>query len=413
MKIRSITTFFDPAVSPTDQTLDILARFAREAQTACQNQGFPVQSLRLATSPFPGWAPSLVPENMAILAAELEKQVNARGFSYFSLGPALAEVPESFKSIPDILAATRTAFVTASMTGAAGSVSLSAVKECGEIISRAAGITPDGFTNLRFAALGNVLPGAPFLPSAYHTPGAAPAVALAIECADVVQDVFSRAGTLENARKELLGQLENLAQEMQKALEDPCKRYGVQFQGFDFSPAPYPSAECSSGAALEALGLSRLGMSGTLAAAAFLADTLDRGNWPRAGFNGLMLPVLEDSILAERAAEGSLIIKDLLMVSSVCGTGLDTIPLPGDASPAQLSALLLDIAVMSQRLNKPLTARLMPIPGKTAGDPTEFEFEFFAASRVMALPAESLHGLLAGSEWIKFNPRNSHRPLNP
>jgi uncharacterized protein (UPF0210 family) len=82
----------------------------------------------------------------------------------------------------------------------------------------------------------------------------------------------------------------------------------------------------------------------------------------------------------------------------VCGTGLDTLPLPGDASPAQLSAVLLDLACLSLRLAKPLTARLMPIPGRKAGDPTNFDFEYFANSRVMPLKALPLEGFFGGHE---------------
>ncbi len=155
---------------------------------------------------------------------------------------------------------------------------------------------------------------------------------------------------------------------------------------------------------MERLGVPQLGLNGSLAAAAFVADTLDRGRWKRAGFNGLMLPVLEDSILAARSQD-SLTLKDLLLYSAVCGTGLDTVPLPGDASPEQLSAVLLDLAALSVRLDKPLTARLMPVPGKKAGDPTSFDFSFFANGYIMALPAAPLQGLLASSETFSLKPR--------
>jgi len=118
-----------------------------------------------------------------------------------------------------------------------------------------------------------------------------------------------------------------------------------------------------------------------------------------------MLPVLEDALLARRAAEGSLTLKDLLLYSAVCGTGLDTVPLPGTATAQQLSAILLDVAALAQRLDKPLTARLMPIPGKQAGDPTGFDFTFFANSRVLAFEAEPLTGLLASEENFDLRPR--------
>ena len=102
----------------------------------------------------------------------------------------------------------------------------------------------------------------------------------------------------------------------------------MKFTGIDYSLAPFPENELSIGGALENLGLKEIGQHGSLAAAAFLADTIDQANIQRTGFSGLMLPVLEDSILAERAAEGTLTVKDLMLYSAVCGTGLDTIPLP-------------------------------------------------------------------------------------
>jgi uncharacterized protein len=119
----------------------------------------------------------------------------------------------------------------------------------------------------------------------------------------------------------------------------------------------------------------------------------------------VMLPVLEDAILADRAAEKTLTVKDLLLYSAVCGTGLDTLPLPGNVSSAELTALLLDLATLALRLDKPLTARLMPVPGKVAGDETGFDFSFFANSRVMDLDAAPLTGFLGGEESFSLSRR--------
>ena len=46
-----------------------------------------------------------------------------------------------------------------------------------------------------------------------------------------------------------------------------------------------------------------------------------------AGYCGLMLPVMEDLVLAARAAESppAFTLRDLLTFSSVCGVGLDTV----------------------------------------------------------------------------------------
>ena len=184
----------------------------------------------------------------------------------------------------------------------------------------------------------------------------------------------------------------------------PCRKawgeYLPDFGGIDYSLAPFPSIELSLGTAMERLGVPQVGLHGSLAAAAILADSIDRADFPHTGFSGMMLPVLEDATLAARAAEGSLTVKDLLLYSAVCGTGLDTVPLPGDTSEEQLRAVLLDLAALAMRLDKPLTARLMPIPGKCAGDPTDFDFAFFANSRVMALEAVSLETPLGGGEFF-------------
>jgi hypothetical protein len=181
--------------------------------------------------------------------------------------------------------------------------------------------------------------------------------------------------------------------------------YRYAFKGLDFTLAPFPQENASIGRALESLGVPAFGLPGSLFASAFLTDTLDRARFTRTGFNGLMLPVLEDSGLAQRAAENSLSVTDLLLCSAVCGTGLDVIPLPGDTNADQLYPLLLDLAALALRLNKPLTARLLPIPGKKAGDPTEFDFPYFANSRVLPLRSEKVSGALAGAEDVPLAPR--------
>ena len=184
-----------------------------------------------------------------------------------------------------------------------------------------------------------------------------------------------------------------------------AQQFGIAFGGIDFTLAPFPSQAQSFGTAIERMGVPAVGLHGSLAAAAVLAATLDRARYPRTGLNGLMMPVLEDYTLAKRAAEGLLTVKDLLLYSAVCGTGLDTLPLPGDASLEQLNALLLDLAALAQRLGKPLTARLMPIPGKQAGDPTGFDFAYFANSRVLAVEAGAVHSFLASQETFELHPR--------
>jgi uncharacterized protein (UPF0210 family) len=86
-----------------------------------------------------------------------------------------------------------------------------------------------------------------------------------------------------------------------------------------------------------------------------------------------MLPVLEDTVLARRAVEGRYGLRDLLLFSSVCGTGLDVVPVPGDTPHATLTRLVLDVAAQSVALRKPLSARLFLVPGKAAGARVHFD----------------------------------------
>jgi uncharacterized protein len=404
MKIRSITTFIHPEYPLNEAKLEETGSFSAAARERFSDAGIEVQTTRLATVPFPNYLPSLDPDTAIETARRIEAAACVFGWDYVAMGPALVNQPESYALIPDVVAATENIFFSAELTTSGGGVSLAAVRASAEIMHRLAPIDPNGFGNLYFAALANVPARAPFFPAAYHV-GETTGFAIAMQAADIVQDAFSEANSLDEAKRNLIDVVEKQAAILQSIAQSLSDAYSVEFHGLDFTPAPHPDDGYSLGAALEMLGVPAIGLNGSLAASAILADALDRAKFKRLGFNGLMLPVLEDATLALRASEGALTINDLLMYSAVCGTGLDTIPLPGDTSPDEMAAILLDLAALAQRLDKPLTARLMPIPGKKAGDPTNFEFDYFANSRVLDVRAAPLTGLFAGEDTFTLQPR--------
>jgi uncharacterized protein (UPF0210 family) len=212
---------------------------------------------------------------------------------------------------------------------------------------------------------------------------------------------FENAKRLEEGRDNLISEIEKHG----KKLTEVAKSRHCRFGGIDFSLAPFPDDAHSLGNAVEKMGVPKIGLQGSLAAAAILTEAIDQASFLHTGFSGFMQPILEDSVLAKRAAEGILTVKDLLLYSAVCGTGLDTIPLPGDTTSEQLVPLLLDLCALALRLDKPLTARLMPIPDKKAGDATNFDFAFFAPSRVMALDSEELTNSFSGTETFHLASR--------
>jgi uncharacterized protein (UPF0210 family) len=403
MKIRSITYFCDPGWPLEEKVIRKAGEFLSKAKSTYEAAGYEVQTMRLATIPFPKLLGEKQIGELSKLAIEFERLIGQAGISYVSLGPALPEIPRSYEIIPDAIRDTKNIFFGGVMADKTRGLDLAAVYACARVIINAATLDPNGFGNLRFAALANVRAGAPFFPAAYHK-GNRPAYAVATEAADLAVEAFGGSKSVNEGRMALVAEIERHGKAIARLANAELK--DVHFGGIDFSLAPFPSEALSLGTAFEKLGVPRTGLHGSLAAAAILTESIDRADFPRTGFSGLMMPVLEDATLAQRASEGTLTVKDVLLYSAVCGTGLDTIPLPGDTSAEQIAALLLDLSALALRLDKPLTARLMPIPGKKAGEPTSFDFGFFANSKVMALEAEALSGVLHGRETIQIMKRH-------
>jgi hypothetical protein len=354
----------------------------------------------LATIAFPEL---LGDENISKLpefTSQIDDIAQGLGIGYVSLGAALPESPQSYEVIPDAIFVSKNVFFGGIMADKTRGLNLAAVRACADVIVKCATIEPNGFANLQFAALANVEAGAPFLPAAYHDSDE-PKFAIATESADLAVKAFENAKSLEEGRSNLIHEIEKHG----KKLTEVAKSLHCRFGGIDFSLAPFPDDAHSLGNAVEKMGVPKIGLQGSLAAAAILTEAIDRASFLHTGFSGFMQPILEDSVLAKRAAEGILTVKDLLLYSAVCGTGLDTIPLPGDTTSEQLVPLLLDLCALALRLDKPLTARLMPIPDKKAGDATNFDFAFFAPSKVMALNSEQLTNSFAGTETFPLASR--------
>lgn len=401
MEIRSVTLFCEHDRDPA-----VYEPFLAAARAA-----FPVrvQSTRLGAPPFPTWLPR---QGAIAAAAGFAAGWRAANVDYISLGPVLLDHDAVWLDlIPDLLAAADGLFASVEIATVEGRLDLARCRRAAGLIQRVSRLHADGFGNLFLGALAGCGPGHPFLPASYHGGGSA-RFAIAVEAADVALDAIGHATTLDEARARLVAGIEDAAAALTPVAERLAGEYGVAFAGLDFSLAPYPTEDKSLGAALEAVG-AQLGAPGALFAAAFITEAIDRARFPRTGFSGLMLPVLEDAALARRAASGELALNDLLLYSAVCGVGLDTVPLPGDVDEATLTGILLDTAALSARLRKPLVARLMPLPGLRAGDPATFSFEYFAPGGVMRVAGTGVGGLLSGPGGLAFAPYHAARGDQP
>ncbi len=403
MKIRAVTCFCQPGWPVNRLLLEQLGIFGRHAQAEFQKAGYEVQGLRLATTPLGDWLPA---EALPDAATQVSIEAHSQGFEFTSFGPIQPNQAEYYAAVPAILAQNSGSFITASITGSGSQLSLAAARAASELIVTLSRLEANGFANLRFAALANLGPLAPFFPAAYAAEPR-PAFGLALQSADLALKAFQEASSLQTAKQNLVAAIHEEAGKLQAIAQKLSKIYRYPFTGLDFTLAPHPQPGYSIAKALEALGLPVFGLHGSTFASAFLTSCLDAASFQRCGFNGLMLPVLEDAGLAAASSKGSLSTYNFLLNSAVCGTGLDVVPLPGDTSPQAIYALLLDLAALALRLNKPLTARLMPIPGKAAGDLTDFDFDYFANSTIMPLDAKPLTNLLNTNETVSIHSRPS------
>ncbi len=400
MEIRSVTLFCEPTLDP-----NIAHSFFNAANTAFN---VPVQYRRVAFTPFPDWWNTAEPAGPQ--AEALARRWLDAGADFISLGPVqLRHDLEWINRLPALLGTADAVFAAAEIADTQGNIHTGRCSSVGRIIRETSTLEADGSSNLYFAAMANCPAGAPFFPVAYHA-GGPPTFALALEAADIALQAVEQSATLAEAQQNLVHTIENTAAGLAQTGRELAAAHPVAFAGIDFSPAPFPSPGKSLAGALESLGLPWLGASGSVFAATIVADALSRANFPRCGFSGLMLPVLEDVVLADRVANGRILINDLLSWAAVCGAGLDTIPLAGNVTASQIAAILLDVAALAVRLDKPLTARLMPIPGLRAGDTVELDYPFFTATQVMSIPSRGLTGLLEIPGVIQIRPRMAKPP---
>jgi uncharacterized protein len=374
--IRAITLgIAEPHPLPA-RVVEQAGSLLRRAATAYQDAGYQVQTLRLSTRPVFDDLADRPPGDLVRYAHRLQEVLDATGLGFCSLGTAQAARPgfplPRVEVIADLLIGADALNATVQLATPQQAAPPAAGLAAAQVMRRLAAETDEGFGNFRFAALACVPPGIPFFPAAYHQ--GPTSLALGLQGAGIIAAALGasngspldlavvtdrvRAALIEHATP-IVGLGAQLAQQA-----------GVRFAGIDLSPAP--AGQDSITAAIEQVSGQPLGAPGTLALAAALTAALKTTPLPTCGYNGLMLPVLEDAVLGQRWQQGHLGVHTLLCYSAVCGTGLDAIPLPGDSTTEQIARLLADVAALAMRLHKPLSARLFPVPGTRTGDPTTF-----------------------------------------
>lgn len=354
-----------------------------------------VQTTRLCSQPILSYEEQVFDQNLnnALVnihdqLAIIENLITKYEIDYFSSCAVLADqqmakygIYESLflNEVPAFIKRKEKFFSSLHVASNDNGINLSALKSGAKIIKKLS--EPDPFDNLRFCVSINVNPDTPFFPAAYHL-SETPSFAIALEMADEVVEVFEGSDSFVESQIALQSKFEEIYQQLVPLCETIGKDHGIHFHGIDMSPAPYPKIKKSIGTAIENLNFEYFGAPGSLIAVAMIKNAIPTKE-KTIGFSGFMPSVLEDYSIAKSLSENHFNLDTLLLYATMCGTGLDCVPLPGDVTVKELFYILLDLCTISLRLKKPLTARLMPIPGKSAGDDVEFDFEYFAPSKVM------------------------------
>jgi uncharacterized protein (UPF0210 family) len=370
-KVRAITAFIDVDARNYSQQIEDTVKFLNTVRDSYRTAGWEVETIRIATQPFPQYTKGLSHDDALAVLRGIDALGGKLGFTP-SIGPAMSNDNDSSAPVDlliDFLSGpgrTNASLITAAEDG----IHWNAIRQAARLVDTVSKRSVHGQGNLNFAAIAMLKPYGPFYPGAYHA-GGSRAFSVGVEGAGVVAEVFALERDPRTAEKKLAEALTAQLAPVEKIAQQAAATGGWMYAGLD--PTPAPLGDVSIGRAIESFTGAPFGASGTMTAAAVITRAVQSVAVKRAGYSGLMVPVLEDAVLAKRWDEGAYTMDALLAYSAVCAGGLDTIPLAGDTGAERLAHILSDVATLAYKWQKPLAARLLPVPGRKSGERTQFD----------------------------------------
>lgn len=381
LRVRTITAGIELSAALELDRVEKALAFLGRAKESFAAAGYEVQTIRVAINPVIAGMDASSRDRALQRLKEIDELVAAQG-AIFNIGPILTANRNDDGLVAwsrELVRTTRSISFSTVIVSPEGGVQANVAATTAKIMVALCRALPDGLANFRFAAAANIPAGTPFFPVAWHQ--GSESVAIGMEAASVVERAFETLSAGADPTEHLRSVLNQALLPVERLAQQIAERERRQYLGIDTSPAP--AKDRSIAAAIEALTRVPFGESGTLEACSATTAALKSVSVRACGYSGLMLPVLEDPLLAQRAGEGRYTIRDLLLFSSVCGTGLDVVPIAGDTPVETISALLRDVAALSARLRKPLSARLFLVPDKKAGELARFTDPLLTDSVVM------------------------------
>jgi hypothetical protein len=384
-KVRAITAFVrinrDSYQGQIGEALKVL----RKAKAEFESSGYQVESIRVTMNPLAEIVAGL-PEDQALAFLKKLDDLSVKENFLPNVGPAMLTdsddpatmhvLERALSTLPNIEAST----IIADDNG----IHWKTIQRTAELLQYVSAHSPHSQGTFNFTATAMLKPYGPFFPGSYFTEEGQQ-FAIGFEGANVVRDIFVKdKGRYDAAVADLTAALAKHVTAANAVGMKVAKETSWNYLGVD--PTPAPLGDVSIGAAIEAYTGEKFGAPGTLTAARIITEAVKASQPAQIGYSGLMVPVMEDKVLAQRWAESTYNMDSLLAYSAVCGTGLDTIPLPGNVTIGQLKRILSDVAILAAKWNKPLSARLQPVAGKKPGDRTEFQDPYLFNTTIHALP---------------------------
>lgn len=302
------------------------------------------------------------------------------------------------ESLPDVLSQTSRLCASVNAASTKAGINVEALLLLGHIWVETAARTADsdGFGCCKLSVFANMPEDNPFMAGSYKGIGEAETVVnIGVSGPGVVKRAIERLRQ-DNKRCDLgtvAEEIKSTAFRVTRCGEligrEVARELGAEFGIVDLSLAPTPEIGDSVGEIFQAMGIPRVGGPGTTAALAMLNDAVKKGgafaSSSVGGLSGAFIPVAEDSALAEAVEKGYLTLEKLEAMTSVCSVGLDMVVLPGDTAPETLTALAMDELAIGVINRKTTSVRIIPVPGKKAGDRAVFG-GLFGESPIMSIP---------------------------
>ena len=353
--------------------------------------GISVENKRIAVSPIAVAGACFNSDQLVEIAMALDTTAKSVGIDFIGGFSALVEkgiTPGDrslIEALPVVLAQTDRVCASINVATTRAGINMDAVLLMGEKIKETAELSSqaDGLGAAKLVVFANIPQDIPFMAGAYLGIGEPDCVInVGVSGPGVVKMAIERAiaanPTLDLGRISEI--IKTTAARVTRAGEligrEVAQELGVQFGVVDLSLAPTPNVGDSVGEIFQTLGLSSIGAPGSTAALALINDAVKKGGAFASshvgGLSGAFIPVSEDLNIAEAAANGGLTLEKLEALTSVCSVGLDMVPLPGITSAETLAAIIADEMAIGVINNKATAARLIPVPGKKAGDRFHF-----------------------------------------